>query len=67
MKHKIFLIVATFVAWTLLFILQKPVFLLVYDGGLTDLWPVVGHGLPLDLSMAGYLTVIPALVLLLSD
>ncbi len=67
MKQKIFLIVATFAAWTLLFMLQKPVFLLVYAGGLADTWPVVAHGLPLDLSMAGYLTVLPALLLLLSD
>lgn len=67
MKQKIFLIVATFAAWTLLFVLQKPVFLLTYGGGLSDVLPVMGHGLPLDLSMAGYLTVVPALLLLLSD
>ena len=67
MKQKILLIVATFVAWTLLFMLQKPVFLLIYAGGLADMWPVLTHGLPLDLSMAGYLTVLPALLLLLSD
>lgn len=59
--------VATFVAWTLLFMLQKPVFLLIYVGGLADTWPVVTHGLPLDLSMAGYLTALPALLLFLSD
>ncbi len=67
MKHKIYLIVATFVAWTLVFVLQKPVFLLFYAGGLADLPAVVAHGLPLDLSMAGYLTAVPALLLLLSD
>lgn len=58
---------ATFVAWTLLFMLQKPVFLLIYAGGLADMWAVMTHGLPLDLSMAGYLTALPALLLLLSD
>lgn len=67
MKQKILLIVATFVAWTLLFMLQKPVFLLIYAGGLADMWAVMTHGLPLDLSMAGYLTALPALLLLLSD
>lgn len=67
MKQKIYLIVATFVAWTLVFMLQKPVFLLTYAGGLADLLPVVAHGLPLDLSMAGYLTALPALLLLVSD
>lgn len=67
MKHKIYLIIATFVAWTLLFVFQKPVFLLIYDGGLNWLFPVISHGLTLDLSMAGYLTAFPAFVLLLSD
>lgn len=42
---------------------QKPVFLLVY-GGLPHTGSVVLHGLPLDLSVAGYLSVPAALVLL---
>ncbi len=63
MKKKILLLVSTFLLWTLVFLLQKPFFLLAYAGGLSSVFPVMWHGLPLDLSMAGYLTVIPALAL----
>lgn len=62
MKKKIILLVSTFLLWTLFFVLQKPLFLLIY-GGFSHLFEVIWHGLPLDLSMAGYLTAIPALVL----
>lgn len=62
MRKKIMLLVSTFLLWTLFFVLQKPLFLLIY-GGFTSLFEVIWHGLPLDFSMAGYLTVIPALVL----
>lgn len=51
--------------WTLIFVLQKPVFLLIY-GGFSQVFWVMAHGLSLDLSMAGYLSAIPALVLLVS-
>lgn len=63
MKKKIWLLVSTFLLWTLVFLLQKPCFMLVYAGGLHNVLAVMWHGLPLDLSMAGYLTVVPALVL----
>ena len=52
--------------WTLIFVLQKPVFLLVY-GGIAQVFQVITHGLSLDLSLSGYLSVIPALVLLISS
>ena len=65
MRKKIMLLVSTFLMWTLFFVLQKPLFLLIY-GGFTSLFEVIWHGLPLDMSMAGYLTVIPALVLTVS-
>lgn len=65
MRKKIMLLVSTFLMWTLFFVLQKPLFLLIY-GGFGSLFEVIWHGLPLDLSMAGYLTVIPALVLTVS-
>lgn len=51
--------------WTLVFVLQKPVFLLMY-GGFAQVFQVIAHGLPLDMSLAGYLSAIPALVLLVS-
>lgn len=55
----------TFFLWTLIFVLQKPVFLIAY-GGFPSLFSVIWHGLPLDFSMAGYLTAIPGLALLIS-
>ena len=63
MKKRIAALAATFVLWIVLFVLQKPVFLLMYAGGLTNIFPVIAHGLPLDLSVAGYMTAIPALTL----
>lgn len=63
--RKALLLVFTFLLWVLLFALQKPVFLLAY-GGLGSVFAVVWHGLPLDMSMAGYLTALPGLVLLVS-
>lgn len=57
--------VSTFLLWTLFFVLQKPLFLLIY-GGLASVIDVIWHGLPLDMSMAGYLTAVPALVLTIS-
>lgn len=55
--------------WALLFVLQKPIFLTIYgtaDSGLADTFSVIYHGLSLDFSMAGYLTVLPGLILLVS-
>lgn len=61
------MLVSTFLLWTFVFLLQKPFFLLVHTGSLRDVADVMWHGMPLDLSMAGYLTVIPALVLVVSS
>ena len=58
---------AIFGLWVLLLGLQKPVFLLLYTGGVAQALPVMWHGLPLDLSMAGYLSAIPGLLLLVSS
>ena len=63
MKKRIAALFATFGLWIVLFVLQKPVFLLMYAGGLTECLPVILHGLPLDLSVAGYITAVPALAL----
>lgn len=58
-----------FVYWLLIFILEKPIFMLChwakYSGyGLSDWGQTMIHGLPLDLSMAGYLCALPALLIL---
>lgn len=65
MRKRIMLMVSTFLLWTLFFVLQKPLFLLIY-GGLASVIDVIWHGLSLDMSMAGYLTAVPALVLTIS-
>ncbi len=62
--------IKTYVTLVILFILQKPLFLILEKSAATEhidsVWnnvlPVIGHGLTLDLSMAAYLTVIPGLL-----
>lgn len=59
--------VKTYATFAVLFVLQKPLFLFLEKGSatqpvdniFTELPAVIWHGLPLDLSMAGYLSVIP--------
>ena len=59
--------VNTYATFVVLFVLQKPLFLFLEKGSatqpvdniFTELPAVIWHGLPLDLSMAGYLSVIP--------
>lgn len=67
MKKRIAALSATFALWIVLFVLQKPVFLLMYADSLADVFPVIFHGLPLDLSVAGYMTTVPALALTVSS
>ena len=72
MKKQIYTYVATFLSWLLVFVIQKPLFMICYHDKLPDgnsLWnglEVVYHGLTLDLSMAGYLTCLPALLIIAS-
>lgn len=62
--------VKTYATFVVLFVLQKPLFLFLekdsatqpVDNIFTELPAVIWHGLPLDLSMAGYLSVIPGLL-----
>lgn len=62
--------VKTYATFVVLFVLQKPLFLFLEKGSATqpvdnifaELPAVIWHGLSLDLSMAGYLSVIPGLL-----
>lgn len=62
----------TYITITLLFVLQKPLFMFFtyssatqhIDNPVSSIFECIRHGLGLDLCMAGYLTVIPALLLL---
>ena len=68
MKKRIIQFLTTYFLFVLLFVLQKPVFMVYYhdlyaDVSFGDYFSVMWHGLPLDLSLAGYLTAIPGLIL----
>ena len=64
----------TYFTFTLLFVVQKPLFMLLtptpagqnIDNLFSSAFEVMWHGLPLDLSLAGYFTIIPALLLIAS-
>lgn len=71
MKQIIYFI-KTYFTFVVLFMLQKPLFLMLEKGSaqqpvdniFTAMPSVMWHGLSLDLSMAGYLSVIPGLLLI---
>ena len=71
MKKRIASISLYFFTVLLMFILQKPLFML-YNGsiekefGFTDYMQVMAHGASLDAATAGYLTVFPFLLILVS-
>ena len=71
MKERLIGFFKTYLLFVCIFILQKPVFMFFYhslygDISWTDWFKVMWHGLPLDLSLAGYLTAIPGLLFIVS-
>lgn len=63
--------VGLFLLWTLIGVFSKLVFLAVYASiiegiSASDWWDVIWHGLVLDVAVAGYLTIIPALIFIAS-
>lgn len=71
MKQRILLFIAIFFYFVLIFLIGKVAFALIHSslgGGVSasDIYQVLYHGLPLDLSMSGYFAAIPALILILS-
>lgn len=69
MKERLIGLIKTYILFVCIFILQKPLFILYYSSlyagaSWTDPFLVIWNGLPLDLSLAGYLTAIPGLLLL---
>lgn len=71
MKRRLIQFVTTYFLFVFIFILQKPIFMAYYytlynKVSWTDWFSVIGHGLPLDLSLAGYLTLVPGLLLIAS-
>ena len=60
-----------FLLWTLMGVVSKGAFLLIYhslfaEASLSELSQVIWYGLRLDIAVAGYVTIIPALLLLLT-
>ena len=58
-----------FCGLVMIFMIQKPLFMLYTGGiglkyGIKDWLLVIWHGLPIDLSVAAYLTVLPLLIII---
>lgn len=71
MKQRILLFITIFFYFVLIFCIGKVAFTLIHaslGGGVSasDVYQILYHGLPLDLSTSGYFTAIPALILILS-
>ena len=71
MKRRVILSFAIFCFFILVFFFQKMMFILVHGGvngavDINDVSRVLYHGLSLDMSMSGYLTVVPLLLLTVS-
>lgn len=68
MKKRIYTVLATYLVSLLLMVIQKPLFLIWYADkapqiSSADTLSVIWHGLILDSAVAGYLTVIPWLIM----
>lgn len=71
MKNRTLTVISTYLLSLLLMVIQKPIFLIWYadkaaDVSLWECWLVIWHGLLLDSTTAGYLTVIPWLLMLIT-
>lgn len=71
MKERLIGFFKIYVFFIVVFVLQKPLFMLFYHSLFTeasweDYFRVMWHGLPLDASLAGYLTLLPGLFLVVS-
>ncbi len=71
MKKRIVEFLSTYVLFVVIFLLQKPLFMAYYHtlyapDSAVDWLRVMGNGLPLDLSLAGYLTILPGFFLIVS-
>lgn len=71
MKKSLLIFIKTYLLFVLIFLIQKPLFMIYYhdlyqSASFVDYLAVMWHGLQLDASIAGYLTVIPGLFLIIS-
>lgn len=70
MKKNLLQLVKTYLLFILIFVIQKPLFMIYYHDlyqqfSFLDYIKVILHGLWLDASMAGYLTVLPGIFLII--
>lgn len=74
MKERLIGFFKTYILFVCIFIVQKPLFMLFYrsfhadasTASTADWFRVIWHGLPVDLSLAGYLTAIPGILYIIS-
>lgn len=71
MKNRVIFLIGVFAATVVFMAVQKPLFLLFYASETAAASPgdwlqVIGHGLTLDLTVAGYITALPWLLTLVS-
>lgn len=71
MKRRLLFLAAIFLTTAVMMAVQKPLFMafhssLCADCSAADVWQVVRHGWSLDLTVAGYVTALPLLGMLLS-
>ncbi|MDE5940789.1 MAG: sulfatase-like hydrolase/transferase, partial [Muribaculaceae bacterium] len=69
MKRALLKMASVYLIYVAFFVLQKLLFACVYSRligltGISDIIDIIGHGLSMDCSMAAYLTVIPALLVI---
>ena len=61
-------LIAIFVLWTIVGMVSKIPFLLMYNGTMSTDWLlVISHGVRLDIAIAGYLSMIPGLILIIQE
>ncbi|MCM1519183.1 MAG: sulfatase-like hydrolase/transferase [Lachnoclostridium sp.] len=64
MKKIVLKLVVTYLAFLVIFVFQKPLFLMFYPGkaSMGDILDILSHGFSMDMSMAAYMTVVPFLL-----
>lgn len=66
MTRRILYLVQYYLTLLLLFVVEKPLFML-YNGDMKGLLAVMWHGLVLDLATAAYLTIVPFIIVVVSQ
>lgn len=71
MKNKVIQFLKTYFLFIVIFLVQKPLFMFYYhnlyeETSVADYLSVMWHGVKLDASIAGYLTILPGLILIAS-